>query len=371
VNRRVLLTAPSPPPYGGMALQARLLEKLLIGDGHDVRFVASNLAFPPWLAWAGRLAGIRTVARSGLLWMELWRQIRQVEVVHVLAASWFYFWAAVAPAVVLGRLYGRRVVLNYRGGEARQFFSRWGWAVKPVLRLADVITVPSRFLAGVFQDCFSLSVSIVPNILNHSEFQYRQRTAFRPKMLVTRHLEKMYDVESVLRAFGSVQKQYPEASLWVAGTGREREELQKRASEWGLKNVRFLGHVPHEDLSGIYDQCDILLNGSRADNFPGALVEASAAGLVVVSTAAGGIPVMYEDGKNALLVEPGDWQGLALAVTKVLQSPALASELTSRAAALFRTCEWREVRNLVYRAYGFQAAEESEKDCCAAVTGNG
>jgi glycosyltransferase involved in cell wall biosynthesis len=353
-----------------MALQARLLEKLLIGDGHDVRFVASNLAFPRWLAWAGRLPGIRTAVRSGLLWMELWRQVRQVEVVHILAASWFYFWAAVTPAVVLGRLYGRRIVLNYRGGEARQFFGRWGWAVKPVLRLADVITVPSRFLAGVFQDCLSLEVSIVPNILNNSEFRYRQRTAFQPKMLVTRHLEKIYDVETVLRAFGSVQKQYPEAFLWVAGTGSEREQLQNWVSEWRLKNVRFLGHVPHEDLPGIYDQCDILLNGSRVDNFPGALVEASAAGLVVVSTAAGGIPAMYEDGKTALLVEPGDWQGLALAVTKVLQSPFLGSRLTSRAATLVQACDWQEVRKLLYHAYGFSGSGGREKNYCVAPAGN-
>jgi glycosyltransferase involved in cell wall biosynthesis len=354
-----------------MALQARLLEKLLIADGYDVRFVASNRSFPRWLGWVSRLPGIRTVVRSGLLWMELWRQIRQVEVVHILAASWVYFWATVMPAVVLGRFYGRRVVLNYRGGEARRFFNRWGWAVKQVLRLADVITVPSRFLAEVFQDCFRLPVSIVPNILNNSEFRYRQRTVFRPKMLVTRHLEKIYDVELVLRAFGSVQERYPEASLWVAGTGSQREELQHRVLEWGLKNVRFLGHVAHGDLPRIYDQCDILLNGSRVDNFPGALVEASAAGLVVVSTAAGGIPTMYEDGKTALLVEPGDWQGLALAVTKVLQSPGLASEITLRAEALARACEWREVRKLMYRAYGFQAAEKGEKDCCAVVAGNG
>jgi glycosyltransferase involved in cell wall biosynthesis len=370
MKRRVLLLAPSPPPYGGMALQARLLENLLIADGYDVRFVASNAVFPRWLGWAARIAGIRTVVRSGLLWMQLWRQVRHVEVVHVLAASWFYFWAAVTPAVILGRLYGRRIVLNYRGGEARQFFGRWGWAVKPILRLGDIITVPSRFLAEVFQDCFSLRVSIVPNILNNSEFRYRQRAAFQPKMLVTRHLEKIYDVESVLRAFGSVQEQYHEASLWIAGTGSQREMLQNRVSEWGLKNVRFLGHVAHEDLPGIYDHCDILLNASRVDNFPGALVEASASGLVVISTAAGGIPAMYEDGNTAFLVEPGDWQALALAVTKVLQYPALASQITLRAAALVRSCEWPEVKNLLYRAYGFEAVKTNGENYCATVAGN-
>ena len=52
---KVLLVAPAPPPYGGMALQARKLETLLRGDGHHVSFFASNLAFPGWLRPLDRL----------------------------------------------------------------------------------------------------------------------------------------------------------------------------------------------------------------------------------------------------------------------------------------------------------------------------
>ena len=356
---RVLLVAPSPPPYGGMALQAQMLAKLVASDGHDVSFQSANPSLPEWSRWAGRLPGVRTVLRCVLIWIGLWRQVRQVEVVHILAASWLYFFAVVLPAVVMGRLRGVRVVLNYRGGEARPFFARWGWAVRPVLRLADTITVPSEFLAAVIREQFSVPVLIVPNILNSSEFRYRSRTTLQPKMLVTRHLEKPYDVESVLKAFGAVQDRYPQASLWIAGTGSQLRYLQGLVSAWNLNNVRFLGQVAHDELPRIYDECDILLNGSRVDNFPGALLEGSAAGLAVVSTSAGGISVMYEHEKTALLVEPGDWQGLAAAVTKLLQSPMLAFNLTQRAAALARACEWSEVRKLLYRAYGLPTIEET------------
>lgn len=360
--RHVLLVAPSPPPYGGMALQARLLEELLVSDGHSVVFLSANPSLPRWLRWVDWLPGVRTALRSILIWIKLWRQVQQTDVIHVLAASWLYFFAVVSPAVLLGRMRGKRVVLNYRGGEARRFFRRWGWAVKPVFQLADAVAVPSEFLAEVIRDHFPGPVLIVPNTFNNSEFRYRPRIALQPKMLVARHLEKAYDVESVLQAFRAVQVYYPQASLWIAGTGSQEEHLRGLASCWNLKNVLFLGHVAHEDLPGIYDQCDILLNASRVDNFPGALLEGSAAGLVVVSTSAGGISAMYQHEKSAFLVEPGDWQGLALAAIKVLQFPSLAVDLTARARALVRACEWQQVRKLLYHAYGFQAGEEAEKD---------
>jgi len=227
----------------------------------------------------------------------------------------------------------------------------FSWAVLLFFRAASVVTVPSEFLADVIRRRFKIPVVIVPNILDFSLFRYRQRTKCQPKLLVTRHLEKIYDIESILRAFQSVQAGHPDASLWIAGTGSQEEHLRSLVADFGLKSVRFLGHVGYEDLPAIYDQCDIAINASRVDNFPGALLEASAAGLPIISTCAGGIPFIYEHEKNALLLEPGDWRGLAAAVEKVLASPSLAMKLSVEAAAFVQKCAWSAVRRSLYQAY--------------------
>jgi len=353
---RLLLIAPSPPPYGGMAIQARLLEKLLRQEGIEVEFFPSNLPFPAWLRGFERVPCVRTVIRSALIALRLWGAVRRAEVVHVLAASWVYFFAVAYPAVIYSRLQGKRVVLNYRAGDAARFFRQFGWAVKPIVKMASEVTAPSDFLARVMRDTFHVPVGIVRNILDSSVFRYRKRTAIRPSLLVTRHLELIYDVETGLKAFRKVQEHYPEASLWIAGTGSQEQRLRELADGWNLKNVHFLGHVAHTDLPAVYEQCDILLNSSRVDNFPGALLEASGAGLVVVSTCAGGIPFMYQNGKSALLVEPGDWEGLARSVELVLQTPGLGESLAAEAVTLVRECDWKEVRRALYKAYGFSEA---------------
>lgn len=342
-----------------MALQARLLERLLRADGVPVEFFASNFPLPGLLRFLD-IRGVRTLARFSLIWPKLWLATRRSQVVHILAASWLYFYLVVVPAVVVARICGRRTVLNYRGGEAALFFRRHAWVARPVLRLADVITSPSNFLAGVIGEFVGRPVSIVPNIVDLSRFPFRERWPLRPRMLVTRHLERIYDVESVLKAFGRVQQAYPEASLKVAGTGSLEGELRAAAHRWNLKNVEFLGHVPHAQLPGLYEQCDILLNASRVDNFPGSLLEASAAGLVVVSTGAGGIPFVYEHGKTALLVEPGDWQALANAALDVLNHSSLGRDLAAAGAALAGQYSWAEVRARLYGVYGFSVPNDEE-----------
>ncbi len=346
--------SPEAPPYGGMALQAGLLRDLLTRDGNSVVFVASNCSFGESLRFLEHVPCVRTVSRFLVVCIKLCKNVSQVDVVHVLAASWFYFFAVVVPAVLIAKAGHKRVVLNYRGGDAERFFARFRRVIQPVFRMADTVTAPSEFLGRLIERYFAVPVSVVGNILDRSAFPYRERIAFGPRIVVARHLEEIYGVESVLKAFRLIQDSYPSASLAVAGTGSQESSLRAMAAELNLRNMRFLGHVAHRDLPAIYDEHDVFLNGSRVDNFPGALLEASATGLVVVSTGAGGIPFMYRHGENALLVPPGDWQALARAVITVLESPCLARKLATAGIALAESCEWAKVSESVYGAYGFK-----------------
>ena len=358
---RVLLIAPVPPPYGGMALQALLLQRMLREDGVSVDLLGHTQPFLRRLRFLERVPGLRTLIRAAVFYGRFWNRSRDIEVIHILAASWLNFLLVVCPAVVLGRMRGKRVVLNYRAGDAGHFLKYCNWLVNPVFHMADIVTTPSGFLAEVIQKYTGVSVSIVPNLINFSIFRYRERLEFQPKMLVTRHLEEIYDIETALRAYRQILREYPAASLWIAGTGGQEARLRGSVSDWGLDRVRFLGYVDHKTLPSIYDQCDILLNASRVDNFPGSLMEASASGLVVVSTNAGGIPYMYENGKNALLVDVGDWQALASEAIRAIRNPDLACRLVSAGLDLCHGCEWRNVSRALYRIYGFRFEQESRE----------
>jgi L-malate glycosyltransferase len=352
-SSRILIIGPQVPPYGGMALQAEKLERLLRREGHLVVFLPSNLPFPRPLGFVERLRGIRPFIRCSVFTWKLRAAIVRADVVHVLAASWLYFFLVVGPAVLLSRLFGKRVILNYRSGLAPDFFRSLGWMAAPLFRLASEVTAPSSFLAGAIHDRFGVPVKIVPNIVDFSAHPYRQRNSFVPRLLVTRHLEKIYGVDSVLRAFAKIRQRFPDATLEIAGSGGEEQSLRALAGELGLENVHFCGYVPHTELPALYSRSDILLNGSHFDNFPGSLMEASASGLAVVSTSAGGIPALYENNKTAILVEPGNWHGLAAGVEALIDNPALGVRLTMAALRLCRQCEWESVREALHESYGF------------------
>jgi phenylacetate-CoA ligase len=335
-----------------MALQAQALRERIHQEGFSVGVIPTNPRLPAFLE---KLPGLRAIVKTGVYLVSLLRAVPRVAVVHVLAASYFYFFARVTPAVFICRAFGRRVIVNYRGGEAFTFFRTYGWLARPTLRFASTITVPSIYLKRCFEEQ-GFACKIVGNLANIDRFRFRRRTQLEPKLVVTRSLEPMYNVQMALRAFQVVKKARPDATLDVIGTGSDEARLKAFVTDAAIHGVRFYGAVRNEDIPFFLDRADILLNPTNVDNLPMNLLEAFASGLAVVSTNAGGIADLLSGCDAASLVAPGDYLGMAERVLFLLNHPA---EVESRALAGRKLAEeysWERIRETVFDVYFPDAA---------------
>ena len=101
----------------------------------------------------------------------------------------------------------------------------------------------------------------------------------------------------------------------------------------GLRNVKFVGTVPQNEVPGLYDEADIYLTSPDVDNMPGSLLECYASGLPLVATQAGGIPYIARNEETALLVDLNDHEAMARAALRLIEEEGLAQRL-ARAARL-------------------------------------
>jgi glycosyltransferase involved in cell wall biosynthesis len=109
--------------------------------------------------------------------------------------------------------------------------------------------------------------------------------------------------------------------LEIYGDGTLRGDLERQARQAGVE-ARFHGFVS-EPLAEV----DVLVQPSRADNLPLAVLEAMAAGLPVIGTRVGGIPELVVDGETGLLVEPEDPRALADALESLARDRRRLVEL--------------------------------------------
>lgn len=348
---RILLVAPSLDILGGQAIQAaRLLVRLGNEPSLEVGFQPINPRLPAPFDRLQAIKYVRTVVTSLLYIGQLLARVPAYDVIHVFSASYLSFVLAPTPAVLIAKLFGKRVALNYRSGEADDHLRRWRHTALPVLRLADILVVPSGYLVDVFAR-FGLCARAIHNIVETDQFRFRLRSPLRPVFLANRNLEPLYNVGCVLRAFALIQRRHPDARLTVAGDGSQRAELERLARELGLRYTEFVGRVAPARMPELYDNADVLLNAPNIDNMPHSILEAYSAGLPVVTTDAGGIPYIVEDGRTGLIVPRGDEGALARATLRLFVEPKLASELAAAAHAECRHYSWEAVRGDWRRLY--------------------
>lgn len=348
---RVLLVAPSLRILGGQAVQANyLLEKLSREPMFEVSFVPHNPRFPGPLRLLQRIKYVRTLATSLVYCISLLLKIPRHDVIHVFSASYLSFLLAPTPAIFIGRLFGKKVILNYHSGEAEDHLRCWPRTSVPIMKLADELIVPSPYLAGVFRK-FGLQAHAISNVVDQEQFKFRERKPLRPIFLSNRNLYLLYNVACTLRAFARIQQRFPEARLIVAGGGRQRPYLESLASELKLQNVEFRGLVSPDKMNELYDEADIYLNSSNIDNMPGSIIESFACGLPVVSTNAGGIRCIIAHGRTGLLVPKNDFNAMASWAIRLLETPELAESIARNAYEECPAYTWPAVRETWVAAY--------------------
>ena len=345
-DARLAILGPFPPRPGGVSVQCALLADALTGEGAQVARINTDL--PGWRGKGWR-RGAFPLAQVAHVLRELHRTRDRWDILHVHAASWWGFMPAVAG--LMARRWGKRLVLTYHGGEAAIFMARYGRLARSALMRYDAFLTLTPTQAAIFQ-AYGLAPQVIPNIVPLARFHFRPRGPVQPRILWLRHLEPRYRPQDALTLFARLRQRIPHVALTLAGGGAQLVGLQARARAQGWTGVRFTGPASSQQVLDLYDDADIFLNTSAVDNLPLTLIEASASGLPIVSTDAGAIPDLIQDGVNGLLAPVGDVDALASHILRLLSDADLARALSLAARANAVRFDWPHIAPHLARVYG-------------------
>ena len=322
-----------PPDVGGPASHAPELAEWLCARGHQVEVLTTAVAAPaaqPYAVhWVSRRlpAGVRHAA----VVVAIGRHARRADVVYA---------TSMVGRTALACLFARRPFVAKLTSDAafersrRRAFGAEGAAAAALrgirdwsVRRAAHIVCPSDYIADLASSWRGGDgISVLPNPApDAGDALAVSPPAPPPLVAFVGRLTAAKNVGVALRAVERV----PEATLVVVGDGEERESLEQLAG----RRVRFVGAKPRAEVLGLLALADVAVLPSAWENFPHAAVEALAMGTPVIATRVGGVPEIVHDGENGLLVEPGDDEGFASALERVVRDGNLRARLSAAAAA--------------------------------------
>jgi len=256
-----------------------------------------------------------------------------------------HFFLAAAPAVVLGRLLRKPVVVTEQWSV---FLPEDPTTLSPLLRRvarfaftrADVVMPVSDALAdGIRALGGRMRIRVVPNVVDTTLFHPGTpppRVASSPRRIVG--VGAQYEAkgwEDLLDALKLLANGTQHVHLSLIGDGPLRGELEARAERAGLRDVvTFTGWLPKPEVAERVRDADLFVLTSRYDSNPCAAIEALASGVPVVGTAVGGIPDLVAGGAG-LLARPGDPASIASRIEEALaygswDRERIASEASAR-----------------------------------------
>jgi glycosyltransferase involved in cell wall biosynthesis len=336
-------------PYAGAALGYRRLVGACAARGDSLDILTPE-DFP-------RLAGLDPrwlpFVLPFVVALSLWRRRREVDVAlfHSYTGWVFNFWKRGVPTVTLfhgleplfydelaaeTRAQGRRLT--------RRFRATYGWLMPRLLRLscrrsnrvicgnraeeryllAERWTTPDRLLFitfGVRADAFV------------DDRVYAPRA--RRLLMVSQWLDTK-GTRYLTEAFIALVRNGADLELWCAGTRRPDADVLSMFPPDIRPRVHNRADVASDALLTLYSEADIFVHPSLSEGCSNAQLEAMAAALPMVVTDTAPAADVLKDGEGGLFVPKRDPAGLAAAIGRLIDDPALRARLGRRAQQVAR-----------------------------------
>ena len=189
------------------------------------------------------------------------------------------------------------------------------WAKRSPLRAKQIRCVPNPI-----SSCFV------------GQGKSRQRLPDEPKLGVVGRLAPQKGHVYAFRLLKKLHRRQPRASLYLAGDGELKTELQQYVKQHQISGVHFLGSLSERDLLKLYHELDLLLVPSLFEGFNLAAYEAAATGLPLVGTDVVGVKdLLHRVGMQPVPV--GDVDAMAKAFWHLYENPSLYAQLSQKGIA--------------------------------------
>lgn len=344
-----LITHEFYPRRGGIATFSEEIAKATVGLGYDLEVWAQsdplNTADKSWPFRLRRLP----LKGSHDVWCQIrlgWQVIRarrklRHAIVYLpepgpmLTMMLLQFFHAFHPG---------RLVLTFHGSEILKFaHSPWRRALaRRLIRHADRVTTLTHYTRRLLLEHFpeaAEKVSLTPGALRTDFALVPARSADPKEKIIVLTVGRLHPRKGQLLTLQALQSLAPEVrgrlEYWIVGgqsKNNYEEQLRAAAARRPDLTVRFLGNLPDDELSEVYERADIFAmtsvnHGHSIEGFGLVYLEAAAHGLPVVAHDVGGVAEAVQDGVTGLLVPPQRPAQLAAAFERLIYDETLRHRL--------------------------------------------
>jgi len=365
-----LITHEFYPVRGGIATFTEEIAKATALMGYEVEVWAQSAQPHHEKAWPFRLRRLPLKGTHDLwcqvrLARELIRARRRLRYATVylpepgpmLTMMLLQFFRAFRPKHLVLTFHGSEI-LKFAGSPVRRALA--GRLIRHASRISTLTNYTQELLLNHFPEAAD-KIFLTPGALRSDFVVVPPKASAREGKIVVLTVGRLHPRKGQLFTLQALQLLSPadraRLEYWIVGgqsKGSYEKTIRDAAANTPDLTVKFLGNIPDNELTTIYDRADIFAmtsinHGRSIEGFGLVYLEAAAHGLPVVAHDVGGVAEAVQDGVTGLLVPPHRPAQLAAAFEKLIHDPALRQRLGSAGRIWAgRNC-WTESAEALFR----------------------
>lgn len=204
----------------------------------------------------------------------------------------------------LSKLLGKKVVFRKFGGSLDLYLSNKPERIRTrtfkAISRADLILLETKRSIHYMRSKLPANANIewFPNVRRNSSFRVSPK--FQRRFVFISHIQDEKGVSDLL----DVAKELPEGYT-VDLYGPIKDKKYERI-DWKKYHVNYGGTLAAHNVPKVLARYNVLLLPSHREGYPGIILEAMSIAMPVISTRAGGIPEIVDDGQTGLLTDAGN-----------------------------------------------------------------
>ncbi|MHB1147420.1 MAG: glycosyltransferase family 4 protein [Lutibacter sp.] len=258
------------------------------------------------------------------------RKTMDVLLIDTFSTANFYYALVTSQ---LARIFSLKYIPILHGGNLPYRLQHSEFLSILIFKYSEQNVSPSLYLAHEFKK-YNFETVYIPNTLPMAEIPFKLRTVLEPKLLWVRAFDKIYNPAMAVKVLALLKVSHKNASLCMVGPDKDGSlnQVKELAKQLGVaESVIYTGVLPKEQWHQMSENYAVFINTTNIDNMPVSVLEAMALGLPIVSTNAGGLPYLIENGVDGLLIPVRDEKLMAEAIVNILNNPKKAGELSKNA----------------------------------------
>jgi len=199
-------------------------------------------------------------------------------------------------------LLGRRVTVFIHGWDATFFASCKGWRLSGLFKAGRLFVLSNDFKQALQQRGYKKDILVETTVVADDFIRCFDEAGLsarsQPHILYLARLEPEKGIMTLLEAFRELSTRYPELRLSIAGSGSLESDVKSYIATHQLQNITYHGLVRGQEKTTLFKESQIyILPTSHGEGLPISVLEAMAAGMVVITSSAGALNSFFRDGE--------------------------------------------------------------------------